>query len=175
LAHSALLAAFITLLIGAAGCASHRDDRQTTDANSPDIWEMTIMAGRYSVMLSQARAILGLPEPQVATDNPLASDREGERKERRALARFQVALALEFFDNAAQACAKADAPQTIRALACSHARGAPSNLRTPPKPNLQSLSARNDAFGELIMPWWDATCGLAPKPAEGEDPICVME
>ena len=133
------------------------------------------MAGRYGVMLSQARAILGLPEPAGAADDLFSSDTRDATRERLALARYQVAVASEFFADASLACAKADAPKAIRKLACSHNDGVPAELRAPTLPELEALSARNDALGLLIMPWWDAACALAPKPAEGEDPACVME
>jgi hypothetical protein len=168
--------ALVALIAGVTtGCATHREEQRTMEAPAPDIWEMTIMAGRYGVMLSQARAILGLAQPALAGENPLASERQGERQERHALARYQVAVASEFFADTALACAKSDAPRDIRVLACSHQNGVPAHLRKPVRPHLGALSARNDALGEIIMPWWDAVCALAPKPGAGEDPACVME
>lgn len=164
------------MFFAVAGCAARGAAPEgALQAHTSDLWEMTIMAGRYGVMLAQAREILGLPEPPPAGENPLASERRGERRERRALARYQAALAKELFADAARAYAAARTPPTVRALACRHRSGMPTPLHKEPKRDLQSLSARNDALGRLIMPWWDAACALAPKPGEGEDPVCVME
>jgi hypothetical protein len=168
----ALVALFASV---ATGCATHREEQRTAEAYPPDIWEMTIMAGRYGVMLSQARAILGMSEPADRAYDHLSSDQRDETRERVRLARYQVAVASEFFADAALACVKSDAPGNIRTLACTHRGGAPAHLRAQARPNLEALSKRNDALGELIMPWWDAVCATAPKPAEGEDPACVME
>ncbi len=171
-----VLAALVALFAGVVtGCAAQREEQKTTEASTPDIWEMTIMAGRYGVMLGQARAILGLPEPADRAYDHLSSDTRDETRERLALARYQVAVAAEFYADTAQACTKADAASAIRSLACSHRGGAPAHLRAQARPDLESLSARNDTLGEIVMPWWDAVCATAPPPAEGEDPACVME
>jgi hypothetical protein len=173
------IASTVSLLLlflgGVTACAAQRESKQTSGAESPDIWEMTIMAGRYGVMLSQAREILGLPEPARKVYDLLSADTRDEARERVMLAHYQVAVASEFFEDMALACGKADVPEAIRALACRHRSGVPAHLRKEAKPDLESLSARNDALGEIIMPWWDTACALAPKAAEDEDPACVME
>ncbi len=174
----------LTALVATPGCAEFAewisfdsaaekaDARAKADAAS--LWEMTLMAGRYGVMLDQAREILKLPEPSSA--GPMfpsnAADDAGQRK---ALAAYQVSVAGEFFADAARACKRKRVPGNIRALACAHRAGPPEELRKPAPLDVAALSARNDALDKVVMPWWDAVCATAPKPKGDDMPACAME
>jgi len=148
------------------------DARAKADAAS--LWEMTLMAGRYGVMLDQAREILKLPEPGSA--GPMfPSGAEDDAGQRKALAAYQVNVAGEFFADAARACKRRRVPAGIRAMACAHRAGAPEELRKPAPLDVAALSARNDALDKVVMPWWDAVCATAPKPKDGDMPACAME
>lgn len=143
-------------------------------ADSASLWEMTLMAGRYGVMLDQAREILRLPEP--ASVGPMfPSGAEDDTGQRKALAEYQVNVASEFFADAARACKRRRAPPSIRAMACAHRAGPPEELRKPAPLDVAALSARNEALDKVVMPWWDAVCATAPKPKDGDVPACAME
>jgi hypothetical protein len=142
-------------------------------ADKASLWEMTLMAGRYGVMLDQARDILNLPEPKDYVMFPsAATDDQGQRQ---ALASFQVRVTNEFLADAARACKKRQVPASVRAHACKEARKVPAALRVPVAPEMPALEARNDQVGNVITPWWDAVCALAPKPKNGDVPACAME
>jgi hypothetical protein len=64
------------------------------NAEAASGWEMTLMAGRYSVMLDQARGILNLPEPEDSDAHFPSGSGEGSA-EREALAAQQVRVARE--------------------------------------------------------------------------------
>ena len=142
-------------------------------ADKASLWEMTLMAGRYGVMLDQAREILKLPEPKDYAMFPSdATDDEGQRQ---ALASYQVRVTNEFLADAARACKKRQVPANVRAHACKETRKVPAELRVPVAPEMSALEARNDQVGNVITPWWDAVCALAPKPKNGDVPACAME
>ncbi|MBI1212027.1 MAG: hypothetical protein GC190_11230 [Alphaproteobacteria bacterium] len=145
------------------------------EAEAATVWELTIHAGRYGVMLDQARTILKLPEPDSApTDGPPVA---GESlAERQALAAQQVRVANEFYADAARACSRRRTPAKLRAIACEHKEGVPVELQRPADLDVAALSARNEALDKVVLPWWDAACGSAPKPrGEDAEPICPME
>ena len=143
------------------------------EADKASLWEMTLMAGRYGVMLDQAREILNLPEPKEAPTFPSdAADDQGQRK---ALANYQVSVAGQFFADAARACKKRRVPADVRSIACKDHRQLSAALRAPVAPDVSALSTRNDLVGNEITPWWDAACAHAPKPKEGDVPACAME
>jgi hypothetical protein len=147
--------------------------REQVDAAS--VWELTLMTGRYGVMLDQARSILKLPEP--TSDEPTFPSGAGEGlEERQALARQQVIVAQEFYADVARACAKKRIPSKLKTMACEHKGGVPVELTRPPTLDVAALSARNDALDKVVMPWWDAACASAPKPRNADDePVCIME
>jgi hypothetical protein len=142
-------------------------------ADTAHLWEMTIMAGRYGVMLGQAREILNLPEPRNATSFPTGA--EDEAKQREDLARYQANVTAEFLSDVSVACKRKRVRRELRQMACEQQTKVPGDLQAPVKPEIQALSVRNDRVGELIMPWWDAVCATAPKPREGDVPACAME
>lgn len=150
----------------------------TTDtrgnAETATLSELTIMAGRYSVMLDQARSILKLPEPS-ATDAQFSSGGGEGIAERKALAAQQVLVAHEFYADTARACAKRRVPSKLRALACRHRAGVPVELRQPAALDVAALSARNEALDKVVLPWWDAACAAAPKGGADDEPVCPME
>jgi hypothetical protein len=142
-------------------------------ADKASLWEMTLMAGRYGVMLDQAREILNLPEPKDYVMFP--SDAPDDQGQRRALADYQVRVTQEFLTDAARACKKRRVPANVRALACKEARKVPAELRVPVAPEMSALEARNDQVGNVITPWWDAVCANAPKAMGNDGPACAME
>lgn len=142
-------------------------------AEKASLWEMTLMAGRYGVMLDQAREILKLPEPKEMVMFPsAATDDQGQRQ---ALASYQVRVTNEFLADAARACKKRQVPANVRAHACKESRKVSAELRIPVAPEMSALEVRNDQVGNVITPWWDAVCALAPKPKNGDVPACAME
>lgn len=142
-------------------------------AESAQLWEMTLMAGRYGVMLGQAREILNLPEPQRSPGDSFPTNTQDPVKQREALARYQADVTTEFERDVGAACKRKRVPANVRKVAC--AQKVPEDLRQAVKPDIQALSTRNDRVGEVIMPWWDAVCATAPKPREGDVPACAME
>ena len=157
---------------------SFGDSARTTDArgnaDTASVSELTIMAGRYSVMLDQARSILKLPEP-AAADSQFASDGGEGLAERKALAAQQVLVAHEFYADTARACTKRRVPSKLRAMACRHRAGVPAELRQPAALDVAALSARNEALDKVVLPWWDAACAAAPKSGAEDEPVCPME
>jgi hypothetical protein len=151
--------------------AEHAEVRK--EAEAAQLWEMTIMAGRYGVMLGQVRAILRLPEPK--SDMSFPTDAEDEAKKREDLARYQANVTAEFLGDIGTACKRKRVPQQLRQMACEQQTKVPAELQAPVKPEIQALAVRNDRVGAFIMPWWDAVCATAPKPREGDVPACVME
>lgn len=142
-------------------------------ADKAGLWEMTLMAGRYGVMLDQAREILDLPEPKDMVMFP--SDAPDDHGQRQALASYQARVTNEFLVDAARACKKRRVHADVRALACKEQRKVPAAWRTPVAPEISALEARNDQVGDVIMPWWNAVCAHAPKPKDGDVPACAME
>lgn len=142
-------------------------------ADAASLWEMTLMAGRYGVMLDQAREILNLPDHKAGPMFP--SDAGDDKGQRKALAEYQVRVAQEFIADAARACKQRRTPKKIKAIACKDQNQLAANLRTPAPTELPALSSRNDQVGDVIMPWWDAVCAAAPKPKKDEEPACIME
>jgi hypothetical protein len=176
------------ILIGVAvaslgGCAemsemfSAGDEEERVEAraqaDTAHLWEMTIMAGRYGVMLGQVREILKLPEPKGSMSFPTGA--EDEAKQREDLARYQASVTAEFLTDAGAACKRKRVPRDLRRMACEQPAKVPGDLQAPVKPEIQALAMRNDRVGEFIMPWWDAVCATAPKPREGDVPACAME
>jgi hypothetical protein len=173
----------IALAVGLGGCADmsefftygdaaeHAEVR--AEAESAQLWEMTIMAGRYGVMLGQVREILKLPEPK--NDMSFPTDAEDDAKKREDLARYQASVTAEFLGDVRVACKRKRVPRDLRRMACEQQTKVPGDLQAPVKPDIQTLAMRNDRVGEFIMPWWDAVCATAPKPREGDVPACVME
>jgi hypothetical protein len=143
------------------------------DADFAHLSEMTIMAGRYGVMLGQVREILKLPEPKESMAFP--TDAEDQAKLREDLARYQASVTAEFLSDAARVCKRKRVPRNVRQMACEQQTKVPGELQAPVQPEMQALAIRNDRVGEFIMPWWSAVCALAPKPREGDVPACVME
>lgn len=142
-------------------------------AEASQLWEMTLMAGRYGAMLSQAREILNLPEPKPSADGfPTGNLDLG--KQRAALAAYQVTVVKEFAGDVARACKDGRVPKKVRAHACGEKANAPDELKIAAAPKTPALSARNDKVGEYVTPWWDAVCATAPKPKDGT-PACPME
>jgi len=145
------------------------------EAESATVWELTINAGRYDVMLDQARSILKLPEPEAGSVPPPPVGGES-LAERQALATQQVRVANQFYADAARACAKKRVPAKLRALACRHKAGLPAELREPAALDVRALTARNEALDKVVLPWWDAACATVPKPrGEDAEPVCPME
>lgn len=142
-------------------------------ADDAQLWEMTLMAGRYGVMLGQAREILNLPEPKRAPGDSFPADTQDPVKQREALARYQADVTVEFERDVSAACKRKRVPASVRKVAC--AQSVPAELRQAVKPEMPALSARNDRVGDVILPWWDAVCATAPKPREGDVPACAME
>ena len=165
------------------GCAemsemfSYGDEQERAEARAQaetaHLWEMTIMAGRYGVMLDQAREILNLPEPRNAMSFPTGA--EDEAKQREDLARYQADVTAEFLSDVSVACKRKRVRRDLRQMACEQQTKVPVELQAPVRPEIQALSVRNDRVGEFIMPWWDAVCATAPKPREGDVPACAME
>jgi hypothetical protein len=174
-------AGFVALSLG--GCAEMSemfatgDEEQRaetrTQADTAHLWEMTIMAGRYGVMLGQVREILKLPEPRESMSFPTGA--EDEAKQREDLARYQASVTAEFLGDLGTACKRKRVPRNVRQMACEQQTKVPAELRAPVSPEIQALAVRNDRVGEFIMPWWDAVCATAPKPREGDVPACAME
>src|SRR5258706_1135003 len=103
IAFAAAFAASCSELGGLFG-AGDEPEKARAQADSAQVWELTLNAGRYGVMLDQARTILKLPEP--TADGPEAPPVAGESvAERQALAAQQVQVANEFYADAARACA----------------------------------------------------------------------
>jgi len=150
-------------------------EKARAQADTASVWELTLMAGRYGVMLDQARSILKLPDPEA--EGPMfPSDAKEDLAERQALARQQVLVAQEFYADVARACTKKRIPAKLKAMACEHKGGVPADLKTPAALDVAALSARNDALDRVVMPWWDAACATAPKPrSEDDEPACIME
>ena len=151
--------------------AEHAEVR--AQAEEGQLWEMTIMAGRYGVMLGQVRDILRLPRPK--NDMSFPTDAEDDAKKREDLARYQASVTAEFLADASVACKRKRVPRDLRKMACEQHAKWSSETQAPVKPEIQALAMRNDRVGEFIMPWWDAVCATAPKPREGDVPACVME
>ena len=177
---TAVAAAACALLAGCAefgelisfGDAAERAEAKAR-AESGQLWEMTLMAGRYGAMLSQAREILNLPEPKPVGDGFPTGDLD-PAKQRAALAAYQVSVANEFAGDVARACKQRRVPKSVRAHACGEQAKIPDELRVATAPEVPALSARNDKVGEIVTPWWDAVCATAPKPKDGT-PACPME
>ena len=171
------------LAMGLGGCAEmsemfavgDEEERAAVraEADAAQLWEMTIMAGRYGVMLGQVREILKLPEPREVMSFPTGA--EDEAKQREDLARYQATVTAEFLADVGAACQRKRVRRDLRQLACEQRTKVPSELQAPVKPEIQALAIRNDRVGEFVMPWWDAVCATAPRPREGDVPACVME
>lgn len=142
-------------------------------AEASQLWEMTLMAGRYGAMLSQAREILNLPDPKPSGDGFPTGDIALE-KQRAALAAYQVSVAKEFAGDVERACKRGRVPKKVRAHACAEKAKLPAELRVAAAPEMPALAARNDKVGEFVTPWWGAVCDAAPKPKDGT-PACPME
>lgn len=173
----------VALAAGLGGCAemsemfSYGDEEERAaaraDADFAHLSEMTIMAGRYGVMLGQVREILKLPEPRESMSFP--TDAEDQAKQREDLARYQASVTAEFLSDAARVCKRKRVARHVRQMACEQQAKVPGELQAPVKPEMQALAVRNDRVGEFIMPWWSEVCALAPKPREGDVPACAME
>lgn len=178
-----MCAAAAVVALGLGGCAEMSEMFSTGDAeehaearvqaDAAHLWEMTIMAGRYGVMLGQVREILKLPEPKNSMSFP--TDAQEEAKQREDLARYQASVTAEFLGDLGTACKRKRVPRDLRKMACEQQTKVPAELQAPVKPEIQALAVRNDRVGEFIMPWWDAVCATAPKPREGDVPACAME
>jgi hypothetical protein len=178
-------AAFVLLTAGAlASCAEFADwdlferdparEQALAQAEAASLWEMTLMAGRYGVMLGQAREILNLPEPKAAGEGFPTGDVD-VAKQRVALAQYQASVAAEFVADVARACKRKRVPKKVRTLACEQAK-MPDELQTPVEPDMQALAVRNDRVGDFVMTWWNEVCAVAPKPKSDDDvPPCAME
>jgi hypothetical protein len=177
------IALIAVVLAGLGGCAemsemfSYGDEEERAEAraqaDTAHLWEMTIMAGRYGVMLGQVREILKLPEPKESMTFPTGA--EDEAQQRAVLARYQASVTAEFLGDLGTACTRRRVPRNVRQMACEQQAKVPAELQAPVKPEIQALAVRNDRVGEFIMPWWDTVCATAPKPREGDVPACAME
>jgi hypothetical protein len=143
-------------------------------AESAQLWEMTLMAGRYGAMLSQAREILDLPEPKAAPGGGFPTGDVDPAKQRAALADYQATVVAEFAGDVTRACKRGRVPKRVRAHACAQQTKLPADLRTPVAPEMPALGARNDQVGAFVTPWWDEVCASAPKPKD-DTPVCPME
>jgi hypothetical protein len=179
-------AAFCLLAIFAVpGCAEFaewisidegpRKAAAASEAESAQLWEMTLMAGRYGVMLGQAREILRLPEPKAPAGDTFPGDSPSEVQRRQALAAFQAGVAAEFAADVNAACKRRRVPHKLKALACEQRAKLPAELHTPTDPDMLALALRNDHVGQFVMPWWNAVCASAPKPRKGEVRVCAIE
>ncbi len=177
-------AALLSLAFGLSGCAefselisfdsaAERALDEKAKADKASLWEMTLMAGRYGVMLDQAREILNLPEPKEYVMFP--SDAPDDQGQRQALASYQVGVTNEFLTDAARACKKRRVPANVRSHACKEPRKVPAAWRTQVAPEMSALETRNDQVGDVIMSWWNAVCAHATKPKDGDVPACAME
>lgn len=173
----AVLAAAALGLLG--GCAemsemfSITSEQERADAEAGELWEMTLMAGRYGVMLGQAREILNLPDPKATGDGFPAGNLD-LAKQRMQLAAYQASLAREFVGDVSRACKRGRVPKKVRAHACGDQAKLPAELQTAAEPEISALAVRNDRVSEYVMPWWDTVCAIAPKPKDGT-PACPME
>jgi hypothetical protein len=170
------------LALTAAGCAMFEDmvtpdedgaQVSRNEAEASTLFELSIMTGRYGVMLDQAREILRLPS-QRSTVFSAPADQEGIAAQRVELARQQAAIANEFLGDAKKACQRRRLPKDVKAIACETRRTMPAELRTPVNPELPSLQKRSDDMGEFIITWWEVACAAAPKRRDDE-PVCPME
>lgn len=179
--RTALSVASAVLFAGVlSGCAEFsewisfdNDTAAKSKADQASLWEMTLMAGRYGVMLDQAREILKLPDPKQPPSFP--TNTPDDMAQRKALATYQVSVAQQFFADAQKACKARKVPAKVRSIACQDQRQVADALRAQAPLELAALSSRNDQVGNVITPWWDAVCALAPKPKEGDMPACAME
>ncbi len=178
--HTALAGIALAMLGGCADMSefwSYGDEAEHAEvraqAEAGQLWEMTLMAGRYGVMLGQVREILNLPEPKQHMSFP--TDATEDAKQREALARYQASVTAEFLTDVSTACKRKRVRRDLRQLACEQQTKVSSDLQAPVKPEIQALAMRNDRVGEFVMPWWDAVCATAPKPREGDVPACIME
>lgn len=150
-------------------------EQELVQAEAASLWEMTLMAGRYGVMLGQAREILNLPEPKAVGEGFPTGDVD-VAKQRQALAQYQASVASEFVVDVAHACKRKRVPKKVRTLACEQQKKLPAELRTPVEPEMQALAVRNDRVGDFVMTWWNEVCAVAPKPKKDDDvPACAME
>jgi len=170
MAGAAVLASACTELTGEGDTAAGA----RADAEAASVWELTLMTGRYGVMLDQARTILKLPEPE-AIDSPFPESSGEGLAERKALAAQQVRVASEFYADAARACANKRTPAKLRVMACAQRGGVPAELKQPAALEVAALSARNAALDKVVLPWWDAACAAAPKHGADDEPVCPME
>ena len=143
-------------------------------AEASQLWEMTLMAGRYGAMLGQAREILNLPEPKLPTGGGFPTGDLDPAKSRAALAAYQVTVAVEFAGDVARACKRGRLPKKVPTHACAQENKLPAEFRTPATAEMPALAARNDRVGDFILPWWSEVCDSAPKPKDGT-PACPME
>jgi hypothetical protein len=168
------------VMLAAVGCAEWmpfdigRKREAAREAEASQLWEMTLMAGRYGAMLAQAREILNLPEPKTPPGAGFPTGDLDPAKSRAALADYQVSVAAEFAGDVARACKGRRVAKKVRAHACAQATKLPAELGAPAEPEMSELSARNERVGEFVMPWWNAVCASAPKPKDGT-PACPME
>jgi hypothetical protein len=176
----ALVSLAAGLLLGCTACgdkapldAASGISTPKTQPNIQSLEDMWIDAGRFGIMLSQARAILNLPEAKFAAR--AFPERGVGNAQDLALADYQVRVAKEFFADSRRACKMHRVPRSIRALACEHRGKPPAELLAPSSLDLETLSARNDKVSDMIIPWWDAVCATAPKPRQGEIGACIME
>jgi hypothetical protein len=146
-----------------------------SEAEKAQLWEMTLMAGRYGVMLGQAREILRLPEPKVPAGDTFPGDSPDDHKRREALAIYQASVAVEFAADVDLACKRRRVPRKLRTMACEQHARLPAELRTPADPDILALALRNDHVGQFVTPWWNAVCATAPKPRRGDVRVCAIE
>ena len=173
----------LTLCLG--GCAAFEDWVSMDDdggkaaalagAESTTLMEMSIMTGRYGVMLGQAREILRLPEPRQPSSDSTGTETVNPAQERAVLAAQQAQVANELLTDTARACQRHRVPKGVRSLACEQQRKMPAELRAPVAPDLAALTVRNDRVGGFIMEWWEAVCAQAPKPRGDDPPACSIE
>lgn len=175
--RAVLVAAALGLLGGCAEMSemfSITSEQERADAEAGQLWEMTLMAGRYGVMLGQAREILNLPEPK-ATGDGFPTGNLDLAKQRADLAAYQASVAKEFAGDVARACKRGRIPKKVRTHACSEQAKIPAELQTPVAAEVAALSTRNDRVGDYVMPWWQEVCDTAPKPKGDDMPACPME
>jgi hypothetical protein len=144
-------------------------DAGAVEARVAELW---IATGRYGVMLSQARGILGLKEPNglsgVVTEDSML-------EEVRAIALQQAMIGRELLADTRLTCTLIDVPIAARTLACATARDLPPGFQQPVAPEISAVLERDAALGDFVMRWWNGVCALAPEALPDEAPACAIE
>lgn len=141
-------------------------------AVEPRVAELWIATGRYGVMLSQARGILGLKEPNGLSG---VMPEDSTLEEMRAIADQQAMIARELLADTRVTCSLIEVPIAARTLACATARDLPPGFQQPVAPEISAISERDSALGGFVMRWWSEVCALAPQALPDEGAACAIE